>query len=347
MPTTGADNGLKIQDMAGLDYNDEKWDSLLDQLTLDEMLTMVQDGGFHLTASESVNNPESTACDGPAGISSNFNSSISGTAFPPAVLIAATWNKELAYQRGAQVGKECNELQVTGWYGPAMNTHRSAFAGRNFEYYSEDSTIAYFAGANEVKGATEQGVMCYIKHFALNDQETNRTAGICTYSTEQAIREIYLKAFEGAVKEGGSLAVMSSFNSIGTEWAGANKALLVTVLREEWGFHGAVITDAMDPLADFYMDLNCGIRNGLTQGLSMTGGDGLITNTEDANTVLALREAAHENLYASANSNAMNNETGMPDWVKAFIAADIILAAILIAGEILVMRNYQRKKDEA
>lgn len=347
MPTTGADNGLKIQDMAGLDYNDEKWDSLLDQLTLDEMLTMVQDGGFHLTASESVNNPESTACDGPAGISSNFNSSISGTAFPPAVLIAATWNKELAYRRGAQVGKECNELQVTGWYGPAMNTHRSAFAGRNFEYYSEDSTIAYFAGANEVKGATEQGVMCYIKHFALNDQETNRTAGICTYSTEQAIREIYLKAFEGAVKEGGSLAVMSSFNSIGTEWAGANKALLVTVLREEWGFHGAVITDAMDPLADFYMDLNCGIRNGLTQGLSMTGGDGLITNTEDANTVLALREAAHENLYASANSNAMNNETGMPDWVKAFIAADIILAAILIAGEILVMRNYKRKKDEA
>ena len=93
-----------------------------------------------------MNNPESTACDGPAGISSNFNSSISGTAFPPAVLIAATWNKELAYQRGAQVGKECNELQVTGWYGPAMNTHRSAFAGRNFEYYSEDSTIAYFAG---------------------------------------------------------------------------------------------------------------------------------------------------------------------------------------------------------
>lgn len=347
MPTTGADNGLTIQDMAGLDYDDEKWNDLLDQLTVEEMLNMVQDGGYHLRAAESVNNPESTACDGPAGILSNFNSSVSGTAFPPATLIAATWNKELAYKRGAQVGKECNELKVTGWYGPAMNTHRSAFGGRNFEYYSEDSMIAYLTGANEVKGATEQGVMCYIKHFAMNDQETNRTMAICTYANEQSIREIYLKAFEGAVKEGGSLAVMSSYNSIGTEWAGANESLLISVLRGEWGFHGAVITDAMGPLADFYMDLNCGIRNGLTQGLSMTGGDGLITDTDDANTVIALREAAHGNLYASANSNAMNNETGTPGWVKVFIAVDIILALLFIAGEILVIRNYKRKKAES
>lgn len=346
MPVTGADNGLKIQDMIGLDYDDEKWEELLDQLTLEEMLTMVQDGGFHMTAAESVKNPESTACDGPAGISSNFNSSISGTAFPPATLIAATWNKELAYERGVQVGIECNELNVTGWYGPAMNIHRSAFAGRNFEYYSEDSVISYFMGANEVKGATEQGVLCYIKHFALNDQETNRTSGLCTYATEQAIREIYLKAFEGAVKEGGTLAVMSSFNSIGTKWAGANEALLVNVLREEWGFHGAVITDAMDPLADFYMDLNRGIRTGLTQGLSMTGGDGLITDTDNANTVNALRNAVHENLYAVANSNAMDNETGMPMWVKTFIGADIVIAILLIAGEIIVMQKYKKKKDK-
>lgn len=345
MPTTGADNGMQIQDMKGLAYDDEQWDKLLDQLTLNEMLTMVQDGGFHLTAAESVNNPESTACDGPAGISSNFNSSISGTAFPPATLIAATWNQELAYERGKQVGIECKELGITGWYGPAMNTHRSAFAGRNFEYYSEDATISNHVGANEVKGATEQGVICYIKHFALNDQETNRTAGICTYATEQAIREIYLKAFEGAVKEGGSLGVMSSFNSIGTTWAGANEALLTTVLREEWGFHGAVITDAMDPLADFYMDLNRGIRTGLTQGLSMTGGDGLIQNTDDANTVIALRNAAHENLYASANSNAMDKETGTPAWVKLFIAADVIITLLLIVGEVFAIRNYKKREN--
>ena len=347
MPTTGADNGLKIQDMTGLAYDDEKWDDLLDQLTVEEMETMVENGGFQMVGADSVNNPTSTACDGPAGISSNFNSSISGTAFPPATLIAATWNQELAYERGQQVGKECNELEVTGWYGPAMNIHRSAFGGRDFEYYSEDATISYYTGAGEVKGATEQGVICYIKHFVLNDQETNRTAGICTYATEQAIREIYLKAFEGAVKEGGSLGVMSSFNSIGTQWAGANKSLLTEVLRNEWGFHGAVITDAMDPLADFYMDLNRGIRAGLTQGLSMTGGEGLIADTDDANTVIALRNAAHENLYAAANSNAMNNNTGMAAWVKIFIGADVVIALLLLAGEVLVIRNYKKRKTEA
>ena len=345
-PTTGAKNGLKIQDMTGLDYDDEKWDDLLDQLTVEEMEAMVENGGFQMVGSDSVNNPTSTACDGPAGISSNFNSSISGTAFPPATLIAATWNQELAYERGQQMGKECNELGVTGWYGPAMNIHRSAFGGRDFEYYSEDATISYYTGAGEVKGATEKGVICYIKHFALNDQETNRTAGICTYATEQAIREIYLKAFEGAVKEGGSLGVMSSFNSIGTKWAGANKALLTSVLRNEWGFHGAVITDAMDPLADFYMDLNRGIRTGLTQGLSMTGGDGLIKDTDDANTVIALRNAAHDNLYAAANSNAMNNDTGLATWAKIFIGADVVIALLLVMGEVLVIRNYKRRKTD-
>lgn len=345
MPTTDAKNGMKVQDMTGLAYDDEKWDKLLDQLSVKDMLTMVQDGGFHLTEAKSVNNPESTACDGPAGISSNFNSSISGTAFPPATLIAATWNQELAYARGKQVGIECNELGVTGWYGPAMNIHRSAFGGRNFEYYSEDATLSNFAAANEVKGATKQGVICYIKHFALNDQETNRTSGICTYATEQAIREIYLKPFEGAVKEGKALGVMTSFNSIGTQWAGANKSLLTSVLRDEWGFHGAVITDAMDPLADFYMDLNRGIRVGLTQGLSMTGGNGLIQDTDNANTVIALRNAVHENLYASANSNAMKNETGLPSWVKLFIAADIVLALLFLTGEVLVIAKYKKRKN--
>lgn len=345
MPVTGADNGLTIQDMSGLDYDDEKWEDLLDQLTVEEMTTLVADGGFHSVAVESINSPESTDCDGPAGISSNFNSSISGTAFPPAVVIASTWNKDLAYTRGEQVGIECNELGVTGWYGPAMNIHRSAFSGRNFEYYSEDSVLSSIMGANEVGGATSQGVITYIKHFALNDQETNRTNGICTWATEQSIREIYLKAFEGAFKEGGSLGVMTSFNSIGTEWAGSCSALLQSVLRDEWGFHGAVDTDAMDPLADSYMDLNRGIRTGLTHGLSMTGGDGLIENTDEAGTVIALREASHEQLYAIANSNAMNKDTGTPTWVMIFIGADVVVLLLLAAAEYLVIRRYKKAGD--
>ena len=343
MPTTGADNGLTIQDMKGLDYDDEKWDKLLDQLTVDEMSTLVADGGFHMVGIDSVNSPETTDCDGPAAISSNFNSSIKGSAFPSAVVIASTWNKELAKERGTQMGKECNELGVTGWYGPAMNIHRSAFSGRNFEYYSEDGTLSGFMGGNEVAGATEQGIMTYVKHFAMNDQETNRTNGLCTWATEQSIREIYLKGFERAFKDGKSLAVMSSFNSIGARWAGSNSSLLQSVLRDEWGFHGAVDTDAMDPLADFYMDLNSGIRTGLTHGLSMTGGDGLIENTDQAGTVIALREAAHENLYAVANSNAMDKETGTPDWVKIFIGADVAVLLLLAIGEYLVIRNYRKE----
>ncbi len=342
MPTTGADNGLTIQDMAGLDYDDEQWESLLDQLTLDKMLGLVQDGGFHSIAIDSINSPEVTAQDGPAGLSSFFNTSMEGSAFPPAVVIAATWNKDLAEARGAQVGIEGNEMGVEGWYGPAMNIHRSAFSGRNFEYYSEDPTISSIIGAKEVKGATDKGMITYIKHFALNNQETNRTNGVATWATEQSIREIYLKAFEGSIKEGGSLAVMTAFNSVGPVWAGSNTALLQSVLRDEWGFHGITLTDAIDPSAEFYMDLNRGIRTGLTQGLRMTNGDGLITDTDSATTVQALRFAAHENLYAAANSSAMNVETGTPTWVKILYAVDALVIGLVLLAEFFAIHKYRR-----
>ena len=341
MPTTDAKNGVKLEDMKGLAFDDPKWDELLDNLTVDEMVNMVTDGGFKSTAMTSIDAPQSIDADGPAGLKSNYNSN-QGTAFNAAVMIASTWNKDLAYSRGTQMGKEGRELGITGWYGPAMNTHRSAFSGRNFEYYSEDGTLAGIMGGLEVKAATEQGMMVYLKHFALNDQETNRTAGICTWTTEQALREIYLKAFESSFKDGKSLAVMSSFNSIGAQWAGSSKSLLVDTLREEWGFHGAVITDAMDPLASFYMDLNRGIRSGLTKGLSFAADPTLVSNTEDAGTVIALRDAAHENLYAQVNSSAMDLATGTPTWVKMFYVGDALLLLVLCGGAYLVMNKYKK-----
>ena len=343
MPTTGAKNGLTLADMAGLDYDDPKWNDLLDQITVKEMVKMATDGGFKSTAMPSISSPESVDSDGPAGISSNFNDN-KGTAYPCATLIAATWNKDLAYRRGAQIGIECEQLGVTGWYGPGIDIHRTAFSGRNFEYYSEDGTLSGVMGGLEVKGATEKGVMVYVKHFVLNDQETNRTNGVCTWITEQALREIYLKAFESAFKDGKSTAVMAAFNSVGPQWSGSCESLLVNVLREEWGFHGAVITDAMDPLADFYMDLNRGIRSGLTKGLSFAADPPLLHDTDKAGTVIALREAAHENLYAQVNSNAMYSEGGMPTWVKMFIAADVVLLVLLAGAEFLVLRKY--KKDQ-
>lgn len=344
MPTTGAKNGIKISDMTGLSFDDEKWESLLDELTVDEMVSMVADGGFKTVAVDSIGLASSTDSDGPAALSSMFNASMVGVAYPPATAIAATWNKDLALRRGTQMGIEGAEMGVTGWYGPAMNIHRSAFSGRNFEYYSEDGTMSYIMAANEVAGATSKGMLCYIKHFALNDQETFRTNGICTWSTEQAMREIYFKGFEGAVKEGHAYAVMSSFNSIGPKWAGSNAELLVNVLRNEWGFHGPVDTDALDPLADFYMDLNCGIRNGLTKGLSMSADTSVISDQTSVGTVVALRNAAHETLYGVSNSTAVMKETGLPGWVKAVIAIDVLLAAAMITLEVYAIKRYRERK---
>lgn len=345
MPTTGAKNGLTLSDMVGLDYDDAKWDDLLDQLTVDEMVNMVTDGGFKTTAMDSIGNPQSIDSDGPASLKSNYNDN-SGTAYPCDTMIAATWNQELAYQRGTQMGIEGRELGITGWYGPGADTHRSAFSGRNFEYYSEDGTLAGIMCGLEVKSATEQGMMVYVKHFVMNDQETNRTNGICTFATEQSIREIYLKAFESAFKDGGCTAVMTAFNSIDTEWCGSSSALQENVLRSEWGFHGAVITDAMDPLASFYMDLNRGIRTGLTKGLSFAADPTLVSNTEDAGTVIALREAAHENLYAQANSNAMEADDSTPTWIILFIVADVVLAIVLAGSSYLIYRSYKKELAE-
>ncbi len=345
MPTTGADNGLTLQDMVGLDYDDPKWDDLLDQVTVDEMVEMVTNGGFKTTAMASISSTESIDSDGPASLKSNYNDNV-GTAYPCDTMIAATWNQDIAYSRGTQMGIEGKQLGIVGWYGPAMNIHRSAFSGRNFEYYSEDGTLSGIIGGLEVKGATEQGMMVYLKHFAMNDQETNRTNGICTYSTEQAIREIYLKAFESAFKDGKSIAVMTSFNSIGNEWAGSCKGLLQNVLREEWGFHGTAVTDAMDPLANFYMDLNRGIRSGLTKGLSFAADPTLVSNTEDAGTVIALRNATHDNLYSQANSGAMEIEPGTATWVKLLYAVDVILVIVLAAAAYFVYRSYKKEIAE-
>ena len=257
MPTTGAKNGIKLADLRGVDYDDAQWDSLLDELTISDMDTMIAIGGYQTSAASSVGKIMTVDCDGPASINNNFTG-IGSVGFPSAVMIASTWNKNLALKFGESIGKMADEMEVSGWYAPAMNTHRSAFAGRNFEYYSEDGVLSGYMATNAILGAEEYGVYAYMKHFALNDQETNRTEMLCTWANEQSIREIYLKPFEMSVKEGGAKAVMSSFNYIGTQWAGGTSALCNTVLRDEWGFRGFVLTDYFGVYG--YMDSDMGIR---------------------------------------------------------------------------------------
>jgi beta-glucosidase len=342
MPTTGAKNGLTVADMRGLDYDDAQWDTLLDQLTISDMDTIIALGGYQTAAASSIEKVQTIDCDGPASINNNFTGTGS-IGFPSGVMIAATWNKDLAKQFGESIGEMADEMGVSGWYAPAMNTHRSAFAGRNFEYYSEDGVLSGKMAANAVIGAAEKGVYAYIKHFAMNDQETNRVSMICTWATEQSMREIYLKAFEISVKEGGAQAVMSAFNYIGTTPAQASSALLNTVLREEWGFKGFVLTDYFGVYG--YQDADRMIRNGNDCMLVAYDTEtNHLTDTTSATSVTAMRQAVKNILYVVANSRAYdpdNLETGMMGWQKAAVAIDVVIAVIIIALAAAALKKYK------
>lgn len=300
-PNQGEKNGLTLAEMTGLSYDDEKWDALLDQMSFKDMNALVNGGGWQTVAVDSVGKVATSDCDGPAGLN-NYITGNSGTTFPAEVLMAQTWSKEVAYDIGASMGREFAAVGNFGWYGPAMNLHRSAFSGRNFEYYSEDGVLSGLIAVNEANGAAQFGVYPYLKHFALNDQELGRTAILLTYASEQTIRENYLKPFEITVKgfDGKALAMMSSYNWIGTVPSCANGNLLQRVLREEWGFQGMVITDYDGSYG--YMITDAVIRNG---GDLMLGYGTYETNELTKKSVtqaIALRRASHNILYTVANS---------------------------------------------
>ena len=347
-PTTGAKNGLKLEDMVGVDYNDAQWDTFLDQLTVSDMDKLIALGGFQTVAVDSIGKVQAVDCDGPASINNNFTRQGS-IGFPSAVMIAATWNTDLAHDFGTSIGKMADDMGVSGWYAPAMNIHRSAFAGRNFEYYSEDGVLSGAMASNAIMGAQEQGVYAFMKHFALNDQETNRYGMLCTWSTEQAIREIYLKPFEECVKAAGCHAAMSSYNYIGNTYAGSCDALLNKVLRGEWGFVGMVLTDYYGVCG--YQDADRLIRNG--GDLCLVNYDtetNHLTDTTSATALVSARQACKNILYTVANSRAYypeNLNPGMPGWEKVMIGVDVVLAAALIALEVLVVKKgYAKRKEE-
>ena len=353
MPTTGADNGLKLSDLAGKSYDDEDWDKLLDEMSIDDMVNLVNVGGWQTVEISSIGKVATSDCDGPAGVS-NFVTGVYGTAYPSEVLMAQTWNKDLLYLVGASMGQEYKDANNYGWYGPAMNLHRSAFAGRNFEYYSEDSVLSGYLAAAEVNGAATQGVYAYIKHFALNDQETNRCSFLLTFATEQTIRETYLKPFEMAVKnfQGTAQAVMSSYNFIGNIASCNNSDLLNTVLRDEWGFVGMVITDYNGSYGYQTTD-NC-IKNGNDLMLGYGTAESNQLNTESATTVQAMRQACKNILYTIANSGYYVDSTaaevstdGLSKMQVMFYTIDAIVAVIALLAEALVLVRFFIKRKKA
>jgi beta-glucosidase len=345
MPTVGASNNLKLADYRGVDIDDPSWESLLDQLSYEDMSLMINLGGWQTAAVPSVGKMATSDCDGPAGLS-NFITGAYGTAYPAEVLMAMTWNPELINEMGIAMGQEYAEVNNYGWYGPAMNTHRNAFAGRNFEYFSEDGVLAGKMAAYEVNGAQTKGVYAYIKHFATNDQEGNRCSILLTYASEQAIREIYLKPFEMVVKnyQGTGLAAMSAFNWTGSIPACSNPNLLVTVLRDEWGFKGFVETDYNGSYG--YQITDQCIRNGNDLMLGFASAATNVLSDQSATATIAMRNACRNIMYTIVNSGYYAEGSasgGMDNMTKTFLGIDIAVAAVVILAEILLFRSRKKK----
>lgn len=333
--TTGADNGLTLSDMAGVPYDDEKWDKLLDELSVDEMAKLMGYGGFSTVEIASIDKVATIDIDGPAGLNA-LTSDISGVQFPSETVIGSTYNVELVDEMGQTYAQEANAHGVVGLYAPGVNIHRTPFSGRNFEYYSEDPVLNGKLGAAMTRGCNSMGVYCYPKHFALNDQETNRS-GVCVWSNEQAMREIYLKAFEIVVKEGNNHGLMSSYNRIGTVWSGGCKELLTNVLRGEWGFEGAVATDYANAKL---LNADQALMAGGDLMLSTTGATLSDKVTESIEGQQKLRQASKNVLYMVVNSRAYTNpvEMGFPYWILAQVALNIVLMLLV------VLRIFKKKK---
>ena len=374
----GEENGVDLIDLRGLDYDDPLWDELLDQMDLDELAKMIDESGYCTPAMDSVNKPKVTDLDGPAGLNSVVNhgsvkigededgNDILGMTWPSEYLLASTWNVELAYEMGKGIAEDGLYGEVEGWYGPAVNIHRTPFAGRNFEYYSEDSFLRGEFGYQAVNGAAQKGMYAFLKHFALNDQETHRDhLGIVTWAEEQAIREIYLKPFEMVLEdntvdievnvpvkdENGNIigyeeerevktvpaatAIMSSFNRIGPTWAGGNYNLLTEVLRNEWGFNGFVLTDY--EVASYMVTDQCLAAGGdaKLKTANVSGnflfGYSLQGNEEDQGYA---REAAHHIFYTVVNSAGMNGFVHGVEYVNGFAYYKFILIAWDVAAAI-------------
>ena len=368
-PTSRAETDYALSEFRGLDYDDPKWDKLLDQIDYDaeDLKTLIGKAAYASGALASVGKPATTDVDGPQGLSKVGNCN----AYQAEIVLASTWNKALARAMGEALGEEALAHTRVGWYAPAMNIHRTPFSGRNYEYYSEDPYLSGAMAAQTVSGAATYGVIAYIKHFAVNDQETNRKA-VCTWANEQAMREIYFRPFEKCVKEAkielkylsydeatdtytsatkemnGALGVMTSMNCIGALWASEHYALLKDVLRGEWGFRGAVISDSMES-GDFGT-LDASVQAGNDLWLWYVRNN--FTSTSDPHMRWAIRETVHNICYAYANSLIMQGVApggtvtyGISAWQIIQIIVNILLALVLAALIIwVVLRTLDEKK---
>ena len=285
-------------------------------MSVKELDELVRVGGYSTKAVKSTQLPGTTDKDGPAGISSTLVGGESGMGYPGEVVIAATWNADLAEAFGKAIGEDSIALKVAVWYGPACNIHRNPYGGRAFEYFSEDSFLSGQMCAKVVAGASSKGVIATVKHFALNDQETNRMGG-AMFSNEQTVRQLYLKPFEMSVREGGATAMMASMNRIGSRWTGGHKGLMSNTLRSEWDFNGFVVTDQASYAVFSYEDMREGLEAGTDLWLNTDAQLWKLGNKDMTDGVIAnMQRSAHNISYAISRSNAMNGLSANSQIVK-------------------------------
>lgn len=370
MPLSEEENGLVLRDMLydengeyidedgdGIplaDYEDERWEALIDQVAIADMIRVYNYSSYHIEAVDKIGLSRINCADGPVGWACFMDKTrfYKTCSFCSQTLVATSWNKRVANNFGKAVGNEGiignekgDKSPYSGWYAPGVNIHRSPFGGRNFEYYSEDGMLSGVMAAEQIKGCNSKGVFTFVKHFAVNEQETHRSiSGDSSWLTEQAMREIYLRPFELAVKEGKTRAVMTSFNRIGTRWTGGDYRLCTEILRNEWGFRGSVLCDFNTIPA--YMN---------SRQMAYAGGDlNLATqpvswcDESSAADVTVLRQCFKNTLYTVVNSNAMNGDVigyKLPVWVICMIAIDCVVVVGLAVWGVFVIRKTVKEEN--
>lgn len=355
MPLYGQTNNLMLANLIDKPYDDPDWELLLDQMTFDDQVMLITNSFHNTKVISSIQKPATKETNGPQGITDSFiNGSSSGMAFPAETIMAATWNTDIMRQVGECIGEQGLKSNTHGVYGPAANIHRTAYCGRNYEYFSEDGFLSGAMAAPEVAAIEAKGVYVLMKHFALNDQETNR-AGVCTWSNEQAIREVYLPAFESATVEANVHGYMTVMNRIGAKWGGAHAGLLTHVLRGEWGFEGFVITDCT--VNSTYTDSLVGLQGGSdiwdgVKSIEQTD-ESLYANQNDPYVCQLMRQAVHRLLYVQANSSAMNGLDAnqrvveiMTWWQITLIAVDVVFGLLTLCGVAVIVNAVRNGKKQ-
>ena len=347
----------KITDLGlslGEDYYSSNWNEILEQITFDEAYNFVRSGNYGNIKIDSIGKPNLTDSDGPSQIKNSL-----GTGFPSSSVLGQTWSKTLSYNYGLNFGKEMNALGVDGLYGFGANIHRSPWGGRNYEYYSEDSLLCADLLVNLCKGLKNTGKYAYLKHLIVQETEHERES-LYTWCTEQALREIYLKTFYKAINEGGVTGIMTSYNRLGNIWTGGNTSLLTGILRNEWGFNGAIITDYCDIEGVNYMNIEQALRAG---GNLLLGNKNniLSTSLQNGNRIQnRLKEAIHQALYMWLNASYVNSKYNVRDdidevinakissswvwWIPAVIDLDIVVGSVLIGWLYLLFKKDKEKE---